>query len=156
MRVLLAMGLVLVGLLGCAASGAQPQLPISPLAIDTAHGPVRFRVELASSGREHETGLMFRRHLAQNAGMLFDFHHPVFVTFWMKNTILPLDMLFIRADGTISTIRANAVPYSTTEIPSAEPVRAVLEINAGLAKTLGIKPGDRVHHAIFGDGPGRR
>lgn len=153
MRVLLALGVVLVGLLGCAADGPQPHLPISPLTIDTASGPVRFRVELASSKSEHATGLMYRKSMAQDAGMLFDFRRPVFVAFWMKSTILPLDMLFIRADGTISTIAANAVPYSTTEIPSAEPVQAVLEINAGRAQALGIEPGDRVHHAIFGNGP---
>jgi uncharacterized protein len=82
--------------------------------------------------------------------MLFDFHQPETVAFWMKNTKLPLDMVFIRADGTISTIMANAEPYSTKQIPSAEPVRAVLEINGGQAGALGIRPGDHVLAPIFG------
>ena len=92
---------------------------------------------------------MFRRKLAPDAGMLFDFHTDVMTSFWMKNTILPLDIIFVRADGTISSIAANAVPYSEASIPSTEPVRAVLEINAGRARALGIEPGDRVHAQIF-------
>ena len=156
MRVFLTLGLLLIGLLGCAADGPQPQLPVSPLSIDTARGPAHFRVELASSPQEQETGLMFRKSLAANAGMLFDFHRPAPVSFWMKNTILPLDLIFIREDATISTITADAVPYSTTAILSAEPVRAVLEINAGRAQALGIEPGARVHQAIFGTGPDQR
>ena len=95
---------------------------------------------------------MFRKQMAPDAGMLFDFHGLVMTQFWMKNTVIPLDMMFIRADGTISTIAANAVPYSETPIPSAEPVRAVLEINGGRARALGIAPGDRVHKAIFPEG----
>lgn len=135
------------------AAGAAP-LPISPLAIDTARGPVHFTVELAAEPVSQARGLMFRKTMAADAGMLFDFHKPRMVTFWMKNTILPLDMIFIRADGTVSTVAANAVPYSEKPIPSAEPVRAVLEIDAGLARSLGIEPGARVRHAIFGDPPG--
>lgn len=134
------------------AAGAAP-LPVSPLAIDTARGPVHFTVELAADPASEARGLMFRKTMAADAGMLFDFHKPRMVTFWMKNTILPLDMIFIRADGTVSTVAANAVPYSEKPIPSAEPVRAVLEIDAGLAKTLGIEPGAQVHHAIFGNFP---
>ena len=95
---------------------------------------------------------MFRRSMAPDAGMLFDFHRPQMANFWMKNTILPLDLIFIRADGTISSVAADAVPFSEALIPSAEPVRAVLEINGGRAAALGIAPGERVHHRIFGDG----
>ena len=98
---------------------------------------------------------MFRRSMAPDAGMLFAFPHSGMVNFWMKNTILPLDLVFIRDDGTISSVAADAVPFSETLIPSAEPVRAVLEINAGRAAALGIAPGERVHHAIFGDAPGQ-
>ena len=94
---------------------------------------------------------MFRTALAPDAGMLFDFHKAQMEVFWMKNTILPLDMIFIRADGTISSIAPNAVPYSTTNIPSVEPVRAVLEINGGRAEKLGIEPEQAVHGAIFGN-----
>lgn len=156
MRVLVTVALLLVALVGCAADGPQPQLPVSPLSIETARGPVNFRVELASSSSEHATGLMFRTAMAPDAGMLFDFHRPTSIAFWMKNTILPLDMIFIRTDGTISTIHARAVPESETPIYSAEPIRAVLEVNAGRAEALGIEPEDRVEHAIFTLGAGRR
>jgi uncharacterized membrane protein (UPF0127 family) len=83
--------------------------------------------------------------------MLFDFYHEQKVSFWMKNTLIPLDMLFIAGDGTIRHIHANAKPLSTDTIPSEYPVRAVLEINGGTAALLGIKPGDKVKHPIFGD-----
>lgn len=138
-------------LFSCASVTAGPAkpLPRTSLTINTAQGLVRFLVEVAADSSSQERGLMYRKSLAPNAGMLFDFHQPQPVTFWMRNTIIPLDMLFIRANGTISTIHANAVPYSETPIPSAEPVRAVLEINGGRAKALGIEPGDRVQGAIF-------
>lgn len=145
--------LAVLAFAGSTYAGPQAPLPVSPLAIDTARGPVRFTVELAADPASEARGLMFRKTMAAGAGMLFDFHEPRPVTFWMKNTILPLDMIFIRAGGTVSTVAANAVPYSERPIPSAEPVRAVLEIDAGLAKALGIEPGARVHHAIFGDPP---
>jgi uncharacterized membrane protein (UPF0127 family) len=146
--------IVLAGLwaTACPALAGPPEtLPVSPLVVETAHGPVRFHVELARDEASQERGLMFRKTLAPNAGMLFDCHRPTMVTFWMKNTILPLDMIFIRADGTISSIHADAVPETTRLIPSTEPVRAVLEINGGRAEALGIAPDDRVRHAIFGD-----
>jgi len=150
--------IVLAGLLAAirpALAGPPETLPVSSLVIQTAHGPVRFHVELAEDEASQERGLMFRKTLAPDAGMLFDYRRPSMVTFWMKNTILPLDMIFIRADGTISSIHADAVPETTTVIPSTEPVRAVLEINGGRARALGIAPGDRVRHAIFGDGLAR-
>ena len=84
-------------------------------------------------------------------GMLFDFYQDAPVSFWMKNTLIPLDMVFIAGDGTIKHVHANAVPLSTDAIPSQFPVRAVLEINGGSARLLGIKPGDKVRHAIFGN-----
>lgn len=92
---------------------------------------------------------MFRKSLAPDAGMLFDFHTPDFQTFWMKNTVIPLDMIFIRADGRILRIAENTVPLSETLVPSGGPVRAVLEVIGGTAKKLGIAPGDRVTHPIF-------
>jgi uncharacterized membrane protein (UPF0127 family) len=89
--------------------------------------------------------------------MLFDFHRSDYQIFWMKNTVLPLDMIFIRDDGTISSIAPNAVPYSETQIPSAEPVRAVLEIIGGRAAQLGIEPDQHVHNAVFGNAlPGQK
>jgi uncharacterized membrane protein (UPF0127 family) len=139
----------LIALLFVAFKADAAALPVSNLTIDTKKGPAIFTVELAADPATQERGLMFRKNMAPDAGMLFDFHQPSNVTFWMKNTILPLDMVFIRADGTVSTVAANAKPYSLTLIPSAEPIRAVLEINAGRAAALGIEPGERVHNAIF-------
>ncbi|HEY3776484.1 MAG TPA: DUF192 domain-containing protein [Rhizomicrobium sp.] len=136
---------------------ANAPLPVTSVVIDSGHGAVRFTTEIAGDPASQERGLMFRTKLAPNAGMLFDFHTPAFQTFWMKNTILPLDMLFIRADGTISSIAQEATPYSETPIPSYERVRAVLEINGGRAAALGIEPGQRVHNAIFGNAlPGQK
>jgi uncharacterized membrane protein (UPF0127 family) len=94
---------------------------------------------------------MFRQKLGVHEGMLFDFVATQPLSFWMANTLIPLDMLFIQADGTIARIHANAEPLSTRNIDSGSPVRAVLEINGGAARMLGIKPGDKVRHAIFGN-----
>lgn len=135
----------------------NPPLPVTSVVIDSGHGAARFTVEVAGDPASQERGLMFRTKLAPNAGMLFDFHTPTSPTFWMKNTILPLDMIFIRSDGTISSIARDATPYSETPIPSYEPVRAVLEINGGRAAALGIERGQRVHNAIFGNAlPGQK
>ncbi|HTK79127.1 MAG TPA: DUF192 domain-containing protein [Rhizomicrobium sp.] len=128
---------------------AEQALPRTLVMIDTPRGPARFVVEVAADEDSRMRGLMFRTKLAPDAGMLFDFPDVRFRSFWMKNTILPLDILFLRADGTISSIAANAKPYSEKDISSQEPVRAVLEINGGRAAALGILPGGRVHAAIF-------
>jgi hypothetical protein len=133
------------------ATGPQPTLPLAPLSIDTARGPVQFTVEMATNWDQQERGLMFRRSLAPNAGMLFDFGREQETSFWMKNTLIPLDMLFIKANGTIARIAANAKPLSEESIPSYEPVRAVLEIAGGRAAELGLRPGDKVHAAAFGN-----
>ncbi len=151
------MGILAIVLLCGAAANAPPPLPVTTVVIDSDHGPVTFRTEVAADPASQERGLMFRTKLAPDAGMLFDFHKSDFQAFWMKNTVLPLDMIFIRSDGTISSIAPEAVPYSETPIPSAEPVRAVLEIDGGRAAQLGIEPGQRVHNAIFGDAlPGQK
>jgi hypothetical protein len=126
-------------------------LPTTTIRIDTAAGPKAISVEIAADAASQERGLMYRTQLAPDAGMLFDFHQEARVSFWMKNTPLPLDMVFIKADGVVSSIEPNAIPYSTATIPSAEPVRAVLEINGGRARDLGIQPGDRVRAPIFHD-----
>ena len=138
--------LLLVSVPDCAAAR---NLPVEIVIVQTHTGKHVFRMEVAADDASRELGLMHRRHLANNAGMLFDFRTAVMTAFWMKDTPLPLDMLFVRADGTISTIAANAVPFSTKEIFSAEPVRAVLEINGGLSKALGIAPGDQVQASFF-------
>ena len=131
----------------------QPTLALDPgeLVIDTSTGPHRFTIELASTPGERERGLMFRRAMQPDHGMLFDFQTPQPVAFWMKNTPLPLDMLFIDGQGTVVQISADATPFSETPIVCREPIRAVLELNAGTAAKLGIAPGARVRHPIFGD-----
>jgi uncharacterized protein len=104
-------------------------------------------VELAIDPDQREQGLMYRRQMAPDHGMLFDFGETRRVMMWMKNTYLPLDMLFISADGTVRTIHEDAVPLSQAIIDSKEPVAFVLELNAGTVKRLGIKPGDRLSGA---------
>ncbi len=128
-------------------------LALSPLTIDTAAKTVKFTVELASTAKEQEIGLMHRSTMAEDHGMLFDFHEDRRASFWMRNTFIPLDMIFIRANGEIEAIKDNAVPHSESPIGPRAPVRAVLELVGGAALKMGIKPGDRVHHAIFGNGP---
>ncbi len=107
-------------------------------------GPHIFQVEVMQSAEDRARGLMFRRELDGNAGMLFDFRTDGIVRMWMKNTYIPLDMLFIRSDGIIANVASDTVPHSTAVIASDGPVRYVLEINAGLARQLGIKRGSRV------------
>ncbi len=128
---------------------AASRLPTAQIVIDTQGGPRTFRVEVAADDASREQGLMHRTRLGRDAGMLFDFQKPVMTAFWMKDTPLPLDIIFVRADGTISTIAANAEPLSTAEIVSAEPIRAVIEINGGASHRMGIVPGDRVRAPIF-------
>jgi uncharacterized protein len=122
---------------------------LQPLEIASKNGVHTFAVELASTPEEQAKGLMFRRELPEGQGMLFDFHREQPTSFWMKNTYIPLDMIFIRGDGRILRIAQNTVPLSEELVPSGGPVRAVLEVIAGTAKKLGIAPGDRVAHPIF-------
>jgi hypothetical protein len=103
-------------------------------------------VELATTPAEREQGLMFRKSLAPNAGMLFLYPNEQQVAFWMKNTLIPLDMLFLKTDGSIARIAHDAVPLDETPIPSNAEVRAVLEVNGGTAAALGIKEGDKVDY----------
>jgi uncharacterized protein len=126
----------------------------SSLTIDTASATQRFTVDLAVSDEDQAQGLMFRRSLPRDAGMLFDFGKTRLAEFWMKNTLIPLDMLFIAADGHIADIHERAVPLSEATIESKVPVRAVLEVNGGTVARLGIREGDLVHHPIFGTAAG--
>ena len=105
----------------------------------------KFTTEIARSSMEQAKGMMFRTEMADNTAMLFPFPEPKMASFWMKNTVIPLDIIFIRSDGSIESIAENAVPYSTTPVESGEPVTAVLELRGGLAAELGIGPGDKVH-----------
>jgi uncharacterized protein len=93
---------------------------------------------------EQAKGLMFRTELADNAGMIFPFPQPKPASFWMKNTVIPLDIIFVRPNGTIESIAENTVPYSTIPVESGEPVGAVLELRGGLTAELGIAAGDKV------------
>ena len=122
---------------------------LQPLEIVSKTGVHTFAVELAVTPEEQARGLMFRRELPEGQGMLFDFQREQPATFWMKNTYVSLDMIFIRADGRILRIAENTVPLSEALVPSGGPVRAVLEVVAGTARKLGIAPGDRVAHPIF-------
>lgn len=140
-----------------AAAACQPQaeqptversasgLEQVPLTIRTAAGKdLRFTVEIARTAEEQAQGLMNRESLAPDHGMIFPFPSPREASFWMKNTLIPLDMIFIREDGTIARIESNTVPLSLEPVLSFEPVSAVLELAGGRAAELGVQPGDRV------------
>ena len=115
-----------------------------PLTINSDGRTHRFTVEVAQTAEEQRVGLMNRQQLAPDRGMIFPFEAERVASFWMKNTLIPLDMIFIRADGSITNIEANTVPMSEEPVLSFEPVTAVLEIPGGRSAELGIKPGDRV------------
>lgn len=108
-----------------------------------------FAVEVVDNDADRAKGLMYRKELPEGRGMLFDFHRDQEVSFWMQNTYIPLDMIFIRGDGRILRIEENTEPLSTRMIPSRGPVRAVLEVIGGTSRKLGIAPGDRVAAPIF-------
>jgi uncharacterized protein len=148
-RFALAAPLAVVALAG-RAQEADVQFKRSSLVVVAGGRDLKFEVELATNDAERSRGLMYRKQLGAYEGMLFDFYQEMPVSFWMKNTLIPLDMVFIAADGTVKHVHANAVPLSTEAVPSRFPVRAVLEINGGSAALLGIKPGDKVKHPIFG------
>jgi uncharacterized protein len=150
-RLFFATPLAVAALAHAWAQDADIKFEHSSLVIDTGGRELKFQVELALNDSQRARGLMFREKLGPYEGMLFDFMQEQPVSFWMKNTLIPLDMLFIGADGTIRNIHANAVPRSTDAIPGEYPVRAVLEINGGSARLLGIKIGDKVRHPIFGN-----
>ncbi len=119
-------------------------LPVIPLTVTTAKGKHAFRVEVAASDAEQAKGLMFRTQMGPDEGMLFP-RDPIDVpSFWMKNTVLPLDIIFIGTDHKVLNIAANAQPYSLTPLPSAGMASAVLELNGGRAAQLGIGPGAKV------------
>jgi hypothetical protein len=136
-------------------TGPQPELPREKLVIVTRDG-VRheFSVEMALAPEQQITGEMFRKSVPPDGGMLFDWHAARESDMWMRNTLVPLDMVFINADGTIRSIAENTVPESLAVIPSHGPVRATLELAAGTAVRLDIRVGDKVEQRIFGNAPG--
>ncbi len=119
-------------------------LPVVPLTIAHAGRALAFRVEVAKSEAEQAKGLMFRTAMGADEGMIFPMDPPRDAAFWMKNTVIPLDIIFVGTDHRISNIAANAVPYSQEPLPSAGSVIGVLELNGGRAAQLGIVAGDRV------------
>lgn len=137
------------GRLMAASAGKQ-----EPLTLVTGTTHAAFRVELADDDTSRADGLMYRTKLGADEGMLFDFKQPQVVYFWMKNTYLPLDMIFIRGDGTVVSISENAKPLSEKPISSVGPVRFVLEVNAGTAERIGLKPGDIALHRLIKSGGG--
>lgn len=119
-------------------------LALVPLTISSSGKSHGFTVEIARTSQQQAMGLMFRTQLAPDAGMIFPFDTAKPASFWMKNTVIPLDIIFVRTDGSIESIAANTVPYSLDPVSSNEPVAAVLELAGGRAAELGIKPGDIV------------
>ena len=129
--------------------GAARAATFQTLEIATKSGVQVFSVEIATTEEEKTTGLMYRKQLADGKGMLFDFSPEQEVSMWMKNTYIPLDMIFIRADGRILRIAENTEPLSTRIIPSGGLAKGVLEVIAGTAQKYGIAPGDQVAHPLF-------
>jgi uncharacterized membrane protein (UPF0127 family) len=128
---------------------ARPSTRLDTVEILTSRGPARFTVELAVTKAEQERGLMFRKSLAPDRGMLFPYKPPQRAAFWMKNTLIPLDIIYIAPDGRVLSIARNAVPHDETPIPSGGVIGGVLEIPGGRAAQLAILPGDRVLNRIF-------
>lgn len=153
------LGLIATALVACSpgAGDAAPQstqsapavhpvsgLSVVPLTVTSGSKVHHFRVELARTPQEQAKGLMFRTQMGPDEGMIFPFDPPRGASFWMRNTVIPLDLIFVGRDGRISNIAANAVPYDETPLYSSGDAKAVLELNGGRAAQLGIQPGDRV------------
>lgn len=132
------------------ASAAEARL--ETVEVVTSRGRARFQVEIAATQAEQARGLMFRKSLAPDRGMLFTYKRPQPAAYWMKNTLIPLDIIYIQPDGRILSIVRNARPHDETPLPSGGLVLGVLEIAGGRAAQLGILPGDRVLHRIFPKG----
>lgn len=125
----------------------QPEIrPLDPLQVVTGRGTYRFTVEVAKSPRQREFGLMCRKAISPDRGMLFLFPTPDLLAFWMRNTLIPLDIIYIGVDGRVVSMVQNAQPLNETPLPSAGPAVAVLELGAGRAAQIGLLPGDRVIH----------
>lgn len=131
-------------LLPLPAAAQSAQSPREELVVTTQAGKRVFQVEIADDDAERARGLMFRRTMPNEQGMLFDFKKEEPASFWMENTYIPLDMLFIKADGRIESIAERTTPLSRRGVPSKGPVRYVLEINGGLSDEFGIRPGDQI------------
>ena len=142
--------LTIVGLVALVATSLA-DAPLETLTFQTADGPRAFQVEVSDTPEKREVGLMYRRSLAADRGMLFDFERPQAIAMWMKNTYVSLDMVFVSATGEVKRIAENTEPLSTRTISSGGPVRYVVELPAGTAKRIGLKPGDGVAHRRIKD-----
>ncbi len=137
---------------GAAAAVLAVALPLAAcsdegkLVLHSSTGDYTFNVEVVDTPESRAQGLMYRQDLAEDAGMLFDFKEEREVSFWMRNTLIPLDMIFIGADGVVKNIHVNAVPHDPTSIPSDGPVQFVLEIPGGRSVEIGLKAGDTMDH----------
>jgi uncharacterized membrane protein (UPF0127 family) len=141
-----------MALAACDNKAAAYADPLQRLSIVTKDGTRHdFKIELAVTPEEQAQGLMNRTEMAKDEGMLFFFNDFAERSFWMKNTLIPLDMIFMDEEGVIVNIHDSAIPNDLTSIKSGVPARAVLELNGGVANTLGIKAGDKVHHVFFGN-----
>jgi uncharacterized membrane protein (UPF0127 family) len=148
--------LLLLAVLGAGTAYAIEsidQFPSAPLSIRTRDGTEWFSVWIADTSAREQQGLMYQRWLPVDRGMLFPQAEPRVMTMWMKNTLIPLDMLFIDAQGRIIYIRENTTPQSEALISTPAPVKAVLELAGGLSAKHGIHVGDRVLHPLFGSAP---
>lgn len=143
------LGVALVAALVPAQAALAKGARLEPLEIVMPTGRAKFLVEVVDNDATRSKGLMNRRSLAPDRGMLFDFKSPREVAFWMRNTYIPLDLIFIRADGRVLSIARNAKPFDETPIPSGGPILGVLEIPGGRAAQIGVLPGDRIAHRIF-------
>lgn len=143
-RVWLALLLALFPVLARAGAGT-----FEPLTIVTKQGRFSFQVEVMRDRNEQRLGMMYRRALAPDKGMLFQYDKEQVSTFWMKNTYVPLDMIFITAAGTVHRIAEAVQPLSTQTVSSGAPVLGVLEVVAGTAKRIGLESGDRIEHEMF-------
>ncbi|MEM1148799.1 MAG: DUF192 domain-containing protein [Pseudomonadota bacterium] len=142
---------IFAGLISACIGAAADPMDVTPLSIESGDDIHAFTVEVADDSDEISFGLMERESLSRDAAMLFNFDPPREPGMYMKNTLIPLDMLFISSEGQIEMIARNTVPGSLRTISPGVPVRAVLEINGGQAADLGIQPGDTVRHPIFGN-----
>ncbi|MBT0956500.1 DUF192 domain-containing protein [Alphaproteobacteria bacterium KMM 3653] len=135
--------------LGGGAALAEGACDAGSVTLSGDWGSARFTIEIADDAAERMQGLMHRPSMARSAGMLFLYERPHRASFWMRNTLIPLDMIFINPEGIVTRIHANAIPHDETSIDGGEGVIAVLEINGGLAKAMGIAEGSRVSHPFF-------
>jgi uncharacterized membrane protein (UPF0127 family) len=138
-------------LMGAATASAHSSCQTENISVRGDWGSAKFSIEVADDFAERAQGLMHRQSMPTLAGMLFIYENPGNLTFWMRNTLIPLDMIFIKPDGTVAHVHENAIPLDETPIPGGEGNLAVLEINGGLSRRLGIEVGDHVQHLAFSD-----